>query len=76
MVHVLPNPVIRMGRHALLEVGRGQGHDDGTHSGQVADAQLKSPAERTCCRPDMTILDQRLDNGQLAVWGTFLHGKL
>jgi hypothetical protein len=26
-------------------------------------------------RPDMTTLDQRQDNGQLAVRGTFLHGK-
>ena len=76
MVNVLPNPVIRMGRHALVEIGRGQGHDDCTHSGQVVDAKLKSPTERARCRPDMTSLDQRLDNGQLAVRGTFLQGKL
>jgi outer membrane lipoprotein SlyB len=65
-----------MCRHALVEVGRGQGHDDCTHAGQVADAKLKSTTERACCRPDMTTLDQRLDNGQLAVRGTFLYGKL
>jgi hypothetical protein len=39
-VHVLPNPVIGVCRHALVEVGGRERHDDSAHSGQVIDTQV------------------------------------
>jgi hypothetical protein len=65
-----------MGRHALVEVSRAKGHDDGAHSSQIIDTKLTRTNECTRCCPDMTAFDQRLNNGQFAMRGTFLHKKL
>jgi hypothetical protein len=35
MVHILPNPMITVRRHALVKIAGREGHDNGTHPGKI-----------------------------------------
>ena len=68
--------MIGMGRHTLVKVAWCKRQDNGTHAGQVANAQIASAIKCASCGPDLASLDQGFDDWQLAVRGSFLYGKI
>jgi hypothetical protein len=74
-VHVLPNAMVGLGGHALVEMAGGQGHHQRTHPGQVIDAHLARANEGTGSGPNLAALDQALDDLQLAVRCAFLRRR-
>jgi hypothetical protein len=62
-----------MVRHALVEVGGGERHDNCAHPSQVIDTQITRTAEGACRCSDLPSFDQGLDDWQLAVKSAFFH---
>ena len=67
--------MIRLGCHALVEIGRCQRQNHSAQARQIVDAQLARAAESAGRCPNMARLNQGLDDMQLAVWTAFFHGQ-
>jgi len=72
MVHVLPNTVIGIGRHALPKVGGRQRRHDRAHSRQIKNADPSRPLKGAGRRPHFPRLYQGLRQGKRAVGDAFL----
>lgn len=70
VVHILPNAVICMGRHALVVLGSPQRQDDGAHALKIVDTECKCTLKSARGRSYMAGIYQRLNGCQLVMRNT------